>query len=185
MNSPLPFTPRLAPEDYLDREMVSPIRHEYAGGLIHAMTGASAAHNLIAGNLYVHLRRHLQGSPCRVFMADMKARLEQADAFYYPDVMVSCETPAHPYYRKQPKLIIEVLSSATARFDAGDKRRDYQSLSSLEEYVLVAQDCMDVRVWRRGAAGWTATIYTDGMIVPMNAIGLELPIEAIYEDVWS
>jgi Uma2 family endonuclease len=58
--------------------------------------------------------------------------------------MVSCEKAPNPYYREQPSLIVEVLSTSTAKFDAGDKRRDYQSLPSLQEYVLVSQECMDM-----------------------------------------
>jgi Uma2 family endonuclease len=64
-------------------------------------------------------------------------------------MMVSCEPAGNAYFREQPSLIVEVLSGPTAKFDAGDKRRDYQTLPSLQEYVLVSQEVMDVRVWRR------------------------------------
>ena len=165
-------------------EAASPVKHEYVAGQIYAMTGASDTHNFICLNIATALRSHLQGSPCRVFMADVKALTGQADAFYYPDVMVSCEPSPNPYYREQPCLIVEVLSSSTAKFDAGDKRRDYQTLPSLQEYVLVSQECMDVRVWRRGEGGWAAAIYTDGAVVALASVGLEMPIEQIYEEVW-
>ena len=116
--------------------------------------------------------------------ADVKAKLDQSDAYYYPDVMVSCEKSPNPYYREQPSLIVEVLSPTTAKFDTGDKRRDYQSLPSLQEYVLVSTDCMDVRVWRREESDWKVTIYTDGMMIPLTSVGLDIPIEDIYEEVW-
>jgi Uma2 family endonuclease len=176
---------RLSPEEYLEMEANSPVKHEYVGGYIHAMTGTSDVHNFIALNLASILRDRLRGSPCRVFMADVKVRLEQADAFYYPDVMVSCEQAPNPYHRAQPCLIVEVLSSSTAKFDAGDKRREYQSLPSLEEYVLISQECMDVRVWRRAESGWAATIYTDGAVIALTSVDMEIPIEKIYEDVWA
>lgn len=185
MNKPAVSEHRLSHEEYLEMEAASPTKHEYVAGYVYAMAGTSDAHNVITGNLYITLRNHLRGSPCRVFIADVKAKLERADAFYYPDVMVSCEQASSAYYREQPSLIIEVLSSSTAKFDAGDKRRDYQSLPSLQEYVLVSQECMDVRVWRRGEPDWTMAIYTDGSIVPFTSVGLEIPIEQIYEDVWA
>jgi Uma2 family endonuclease len=119
-----------------------------------------------------------------VFMADVKAKLDQSEAFYYPDVMVSCEKAANAYYREQPCLIVEVLSSSTAKFDAGDKRRDYQALPSLQEYVLVSQECMDVRVWRRDGDGWVVTIYTDGAVIPRASVDLTVPIVQNYEEVW-
>lgn len=176
---------RMSPEEYLEMELCSPIKHEYVGGYIYAMTGASDVHNFIALNLASALREHLKGSPCRVFMADVKVRLERADAYYYPDLMVSCETASNAYYRAEPRLIVEILSASTAKFDAGDKRRDYQALPSLQEYVLVSQECMDVRVWRRAEAGWAATIYTDGAVIPLTSVKLEIPIDRIYEDVWT
>ena len=185
MTRPAPAVTRMSPEDYLEMESASSVKHKYVGGFIHGMTGTSDCHNTIAGNFYIALRSHLKGSPCRVFMAAMKARLERAKAFYYPDVMVSCEAPANPYCREQPKLIVEVLSTSTVRFDAGAKRRDYQSMPSLEEYVLVSQECMDVRVWRRAESDWAATIYTDGMLIPLASVGLNIPIGSIYEDAWT
>jgi Uma2 family endonuclease len=185
MSKPATQTAYISPEAYLEMELCSPVKHEYIRGQIYAMTGTSDAHNFITGNLYTALRSHLKGSPCRVFMADVRAKLERADAFYYPDVMVSCEQAANAYYREQPRLIIEVLSASTAKFDAGDKRRDYQALPSLQEYVLVSQECMDVRVWRREADGWSLSIYTDGARIPLNSVNLEIPIEHVYEDAWN
>jgi Uma2 family endonuclease len=184
MNKPAEAQARLSHEEYLELELDSPIKHEYIGGYIYAMTGSSDAHNFISLNIAAMLRNHLKGSPCRIFIADMKAKLDQSDSFYYPDVMVSCEKANNPYYREQPSLIFEVLSTSTAKFDTGDKRRDYQSLSSLQEYVLVSQECMDVRVWRREDSGWTVAIYTDGAIIPLASVGLDMPIEQMYEEVW-
>jgi len=185
MNQPAMLQARLSHNDYLAMELNSPVKHEYVAGNIYAMTGTSDIHNIITGNIYLALRNHLKGSPCRVFMADVKAKLIQSDAYYYPDVMVSCEKSPNPYFREQPSLIVEVLSPTTAKFDAGDKRLDYQSLPSLQEYVLVSTDCMDVRVWRRSnEADWMVTIYTDGMMIPLSSVGLEIPIEQVYEEVW-
>ncbi|MGH8477245.1 MAG: Uma2 family endonuclease [Methylococcales bacterium] len=186
MSRPAPAEPRLSHEEYLEMEAASPVKHEYVAGYIYAMTGTSDTHNLISLNLASILRNHLKGSPCRVFIADVKAKLAQADAYYYPDVMVYCEKSASAYFREQPILIMEVLSSSTAKFDANDKRRDYQTLASLQEYVLISQECMDVRVWRRAESGdWTTTIYTDGMVVPLTSVDLPIPIEQIYEEVWT
>ncbi len=184
MNQPALAQTRLSHKDYLEMEITSPIKHEYVAGFIYAMTGTTDIHNFISLNIATILRTHLKGSPCRVFMADVKAKLLQSDAYYYPDVMVSCEKSPNPYYREQPSLIVEVLSSSTAKFDAGDKRRDYQALPSLQEYALVSTDCMDVRVWRREESEWKVTIYTDGMTIPLDSVGLEIPIEQIYEEVW-
>lgn len=177
---------RLTPEEYLEMERSSPIKHEYVNGHIYAMSGASDAHNIISLNIAAILRNHLRGTPCRAFMADMKLRVELANRFYYPDVLVSCEKTGDRYYRDQPVLIVEVLSESTANQDKGEKWRDYQTLESLKEYMLVSQDSMDVRVFRRDESGdWKQHIYTDGMRIPLLSVALEIPIEQVYEEVWE
>lgn len=175
----------LTEQQYLEMERVSPYKHEYVAGRLYAMTGTSDAHNLIVGNLYVALREHLRGSPCRVFIADVKLRVGAADAYYYPDLMVSCEKAVDRHYREQPVLVVEVLSESTAAYDAGDKRRAYQSVESLREYVLISQECMDVRVYRRDEAGWQMSIFTDGAAIPFRSVELEIPIERLYEEAWE
>jgi len=185
MSVPLPQSNYLSPEDYLEMELSSPIKHEYVAGEIFAMTGTSDSHNLIAGNLYMLLREHLRGTPCRVFMSDVKLKIAKAEAYFYPDVMVTCETAADSHYREQPKLVIEVLSDSTAKYDREGKRLLYQTLDSLQEYVLVTQTCMDVRVYRRSDNGWESTIYTDGSHVCLQSLDLAIAIERIYDLAWD
>ncbi len=185
MSVPLPKLTRLSAEDYLEMELSSPIKHEYVAGEIFAMTGTSDSHNMIAGNLYMLFRDHLRGTPCRVFMSDLKLKVDTADAYFYPDLMVTCETAPDSHFREQPKLVIEVLSDSTAKYDREDKRRMCQSIESLQEYVLVAQSCMDVRVYRRSTDGWEMTIYTDGATIPLQSVELDIPIERIYESAWD
>src|SRR5882762_6287299 len=78
--------------DYLAGEMVSPIKHEYLGGIVYAMAGARNLHNIIAGNLYVALHNRLRGQSCRPFNSDTKIRLQLPGQvrFYYPDASVTC-----------------------------------------------------------------------------------------------
>src|SRR3954464_8722789 len=111
-------------EDYLEGEKVSEVRHEYIGGVVYAMAGASDEHNAIALTLASRLRAHLHGKTCRAFINDMKVRLEvaQDDIFYYPDVMVACDPrDTDRYFKRFPKVVIEVLSEATERADRREK----------------------------------------------------------------
>ena len=99
-------------DDYLAGEIHSPIRHEYVAGEVFAMAGATEEHATIAGNLFALLRNQVRGGPCRVYIADMKLRVEAADAFFYPDVFVNCDARdvAEPLSRRHPSLLCEVLS---------------------------------------------------------------------------
>jgi Uma2 family endonuclease len=185
MSVPVPKFATLSTEDYLDMELSSLVKHEYVAGEIFAMTGTSDSHNTISLNFAFLLREHLRGTPCRVFMSDVKLKVDAADAYFYPDLMVTCETAPDSHYREQPKLVIEVLSDSTAKYDQNGKREMIQRLESLEEYVLVAQNLMDVRVYRREASGWEMSIYTDGTTIPLRSLSLDIAIEQIYELAWD
>jgi Uma2 family endonuclease len=146
--------PHLTVEEYLEGELTANIRHEYIAGQVFAMAGASDVHNLIAGNIYARLRAHLRGSPCRAFISDMKAQVEAADTFYYPDVIVTCDPQdTEAYYKTRPCLIVEVLSPGTEAIDRREKLVVYRKLESLREYVLVAQDERRIEVYRRDLQG--------------------------------
>ncbi len=62
----------LTPEDYLQLEAESPVKHEYFDGEVHATAGASDGHVTIAGNLFALLCSHVRGRSCRVYISDMK-----------------------------------------------------------------------------------------------------------------
>jgi Uma2 family endonuclease len=172
--------------DYLDGERSSELRHEYLGGMVYAMAGASDAHNTIAGNVFAELRTRLRGAGCRAFIGDMKAHIVIGgrDVFYYPDVMVTCDArDTKPYFKEFPKLIIEVLSETTESTDRREKFWNYTQIESLEEYILVAQDKREVTVFRR-AKNWDAEILgAADQQLTISSLNLQLPLNAIYEGV--
>jgi Uma2 family endonuclease len=176
----------LSVEEYLAGEPRSEVRHEYLGGIVYAMAGASVSHNLISGNLFAALRTHLRGSPCGVFIADVKVRLHLAndDIFYYPDVMVACDARDNDeFFKRYPKVLIEVMSESTERIDRREKRWSYQQIETLEEYVLVAQDRMEVTLYRR-ANQWRPELLTQAdQQLQLPSLDFVLPLNAIYEGV--
>jgi Uma2 family endonuclease len=175
----------LAPKEYLQREEKEPIKHEYIDGQVYAMAGTTDTHNLVAGNLYTIIRNHLRGSDCRVYFADVKVRLEKRNHFYYPDIIVTCDDRDRETatYKSYPKLIIEVLSDSTEAFDRGDKFNDYQTLDSLEEYVLVNSKHQRVETFRRGEQGlWILQTY-QGESFSLQSINLTASFSDLYEDV--
>lgn len=174
------------PEDYLAGEELSPIKHEYIDGEVYAMAGASDPHVTIAGNLFALLRNHVRGTGCRVYVADMKAYIETANIFYYPDVIVTCDPRDRELlnHKKYPCLIVEVLSKSTEAFDRGDKFFDYRQLESLQEYVLINQKRQRVECFRRNAEGfWTLQTYNQGSEIYLASIDFRTSIDSLYEDV--
>jgi len=171
--------------DYLQGELHSEIRHEYVGGRIYAMVGASDRHNLINLALASRLYQTLRGSGCQVFTSDMKVHLSIAgdDIFYYPDIMVSCrEDDRATYYREHPVLIVEVLSESTERLDRREKFLAYRQLPSLQEYVLLSQDRIEATVFRR-AQGWQPEILREGDALKLTPVEFVIAMTEVYEAV--
>ncbi len=176
----------ISPEEYLEGEKVSQIRHEYIDGQVYAMGGGSDAHVTITLNLSILLRNHLRGSGCRVYMVDMKSQIDAINRYYYPDIMVTCDARDREfeYFKCHPCLIIEVLSDSTEAFDRGKKFADYRHLESLKEYMLIAQDTMSMECFRRNDEGhWVLYPYGKGEEVHLASVDFRFPIAAIYEDV--
>lgn len=177
----------LSEPDYLAGERLPGPKHEYVAGQVFAMAGATKTHGTISGNLFVAIRSHLRGTPCRAWTADMKVRVGTASAYYYPDVVATCaESDLSPEAPKDfvssPKLVVEVLSPATEKMDRREKWFAYRQLESLEEYVLVDQERQWVEVFRREPAGWVQDIARPGESVRLTSLGLELTVADIYED---
>ncbi len=172
-------------DDYLTGEQLSSIRHEYVDGRVYAMVGASDRHGLMALSIASALRSHLRGSPCQVFIADMKVRVESAteDKFYYPDVLVSCDADDRErYFRRAPCLIVEVLSDATERLDRGEKFHAFRRLESLQEYLLVSQERELVELFRR-ETDWESELHGPDDTIALRSVDLELPVAWVYEDI--
>jgi len=172
----------LSEQEYLQGELHSDVRHEYLQGYVYAMVGTSKRHNLIAFALGAMLRQHMKSLPCKVYMSDVKVKIN--DIFFYPDLLVSCsDKNPSPYYETDPVVVVEVLSPSTEAKDRFDKRVVYQRIESLREYVLVEQEKMQIDVYRRMDDGWMLESYAIGDEVAFESIGFTIPIEEVYADV--
>ncbi|MDV3351654.1 Uma2 family endonuclease [Leptothoe sp. LEGE 181152] len=174
------------PEEYLEIERVSPIKHEYLQGQIVAMAGATKAHVILTGNLSALLVNHLRGTDYISYAVDMKVRLPELNLFYYPDLAVTCDDRdrvSDEDFILHPKLIIEVLSDSTEAFDRGDKFSDYKSVAELEEYVLVHQKQVLVERFQRKSDNlWLPQVYRVGKQVEFESIEFRCAIADLYEN---
>jgi len=169
-------------EEYLQGELVAEIKHEYIDGYVYAMAGAKLNHERIAGNLFGEFRQHLKKTPCEVVSSDFKVYVEDAK-FFYPDVMVMCNHEnGEDDYTDKPILIVEVLSGSTQRKDRTLKRLAYQTLASLQEYILIEQDFVEIEVCRR-SLGWKSEHYFLGDEVFFESLDLKIPVAEVYSRV--
>lgn len=174
-------------EEYLEFEEHSRNRHEYLAGEIFAMSGPTKLHNRIAGRLYNAFATHLKGGPCDSYMAEIKVKIQvNRDIYvYYPDVMVVCgRDPQEDRYAADPKLIVEVLSPSTAGVDRHEKRVNYGWIPTLEEYVIAAQESMEVIVFRRREDWRPVVVRSPDATLELRSIGLTIPLAQIYDGEW-
>lgn len=177
--------PAFAAEDYLAREAQQATRSEYVRGEVFAMAGGEDRHSTAALNLASALRAELRGSPCRVYMTDVKLRVDAADAFFYPDVFVTCSAAdlADRLVKREAVLVAEVLSDSTAAYDRGGKFAAYRQLPSLREVLFVDLRQRSIDLFRRGEDGlWVLHPLQAGDTMTLHSLGLGLPVARVFED---
>jgi len=171
----------LSIDDYLAGERTSDIKHQLINGTVYAMAGASRNHHRLAGNVYAKLHAHLENKPCEPFSSDIKIKVAQD--FFYPDAMVVCDENAlHEYYTETPVIIVEVLSKSTRQIDQTIKRHAYQRLPSLQEYVLIEQDFVDIEVCRR-SNHWQSEHHFLGDELYLATIEWRIAVATLYQRV--
>jgi Uma2 family endonuclease len=177
----------LTPAEYLALERQSQERHEYYGGELRLMAGASRKHNIISLNIASFLKEKLRGKPCRPFMSDMRVRIASAQRYFYPDIAVICGAEAfvEEDIATDATVIIEVLSDSTEALDRGEKFESYQCLPSLQDYVLVSQNKMRLEHFHKLAQNeWQyAVLNQPNEVLRLDALGVQIPLKEIYADV--
>lgn len=174
-------------EDYLAGELVSPVKHEYLGGIVYAMAGARNSHNRIATDTVSAVNARLRGRKCEAFNSDTKVRIRLTNhiRFYYPDAMIVCRpNPGDDSYQDDPAVIVEVLSKSNRRTDEGEKKEAYLTIPSLCAYLLIEQEMPRVVVYRRTEQGFVSEVY-EGVdaVIPLMEVEIELPLAEVYERV--
>jgi len=179
------FKRRMSAEEFLAWDADQSVKHEFVHGEVFAMAGAEERHVTTVMNIAMALRSHLRGSGCRTLMLHMKLRVEAADAFFYPDVMVCCSTAdTDPLVKREPVLVVEVLSPSTAAFDRGDKFAAYRTLPALREYLLADPATRRCDLYRKGDDGlWVLHPSASDEPVVLASVGLTLTPDALWADV--
>jgi len=180
---------RLTQEEYLTIERKADFKSEFYAGEMFAMAGASERHNMIVTNINGELRQQLKGRRCRNYSNDMRVQVETTGLYTYPDVVAICGEPVfldnHSDTLLNPTVIIEVLSPSTEAYDRGAKSWHYRQLSSLSEYMLVAQDRFHIEHYIRQTDGqWllSESVRLDE-VIHLPSLGCNLAMAEIYDKV--
>jgi Uma2 family endonuclease len=175
--------------EYLAMEEVAEYKSEYFEGEIFAMAGGSPSHDRIASECDRFIGDAIHGKGCETFTSNMKVRIENSNAYYYPDLSVACGKSAFDGNGlgalTNPVLIVEVLSESTESFDRGKKFHRYKQISSFKEYVLIAQDEPQIDVFYKIEDGtWNQNSYA-GMDdeMELRSLGIRVKLGDIYRRV--
>ena len=185
--------PHLTPEEYIafERKLIpdaETVRNEYVKGKLISMSGASFAHNVIAMNISTALHVQLKGSGCETFANEMRVSSPHTSSYFYPDIGVVCDEPRFEDdvfdILLNPIVIIEVLSPSTEAYDRGEKFLHYRQIESLQEYILVSQDKVNIERYLRNKDEWIFSYYQElNLQLPLTSIQCEVPLQEIYDRV--
>jgi len=177
------------PEEYLEFERNSEIRHEYLDGEIFEMAGANKSHNIISANVIRVLGNELFVRECNVYGSDMRVKITATEKYTYPDVVAICGEEIYEDGTEDtllnPMLIVEVLSKSTEAYDRGAKFEYYQTIESLQEYVLIAQEPFRVEQFvRKDKNIWTYFEFRRAEdVVNLTSIDCKLTLKDIYHKI--
>jgi len=189
MKATLRLPHRASYQEYLAVECASEHRHELIDGVIVAMAGGSDEHNAIAGRFAMLLGLGLADT-CRYFTPDQRFWIAATARGRYSDGSIICGKPEHPPHDGQattnPMVVLEVLSPSSEGDDQGDKRIDFQSLTTLQAYVVACQDRRRVEVYRRAEdRSWAPDpeVYADGEAFALPSTATPIAVAEIYRGV--
>lgn len=178
--------PGFSAGDYLAWEAEQLERHEFIDGEVFDMAGAEDRHVTLSLNVAMALRQHVAGTPCRVYLADMKLHVAASKAYFYPDVLVTCSDAdrASPLIKREAKLVVEILSPGTAAYDRGDKFMHYRKLPSLQEYVVIDLDTRRSDAHRKGGDGlWVLHPFGPDEGLGLASVDLHIAAEQLFAEV--
>lgn len=130
------------------------------------MAGASPAHNTIVANIIRELGTQLRGKSCQPWSNDLRVTIPKLRRRTYPDVVVACPPVEWddelPNTLLNPRVVIEVLSPSTQRFDRTNKLSWYRRITTVTDYVMIASEARQVtHIQRLSDGDWKLHIYEE------------------------
>ena len=177
----------ISEQEYRDGEEISPIKHEWFRGEVFAMAGGTFNHTKICSNLGRFLGNRLAGRRCSAHNGEQRVKVEATGLNTYPDAVIFCPPSRFEGTGDStlltPKVIFEVLSDSTQRYDRTAKFDAYKRIESLTDYVLIEQSEIRVEHFRRTPQGWLHVSLTQReAVLSLENVEIELPLSEIYEE---
>jgi Uma2 family endonuclease len=167
------------------------VRYELYDGQPVAMASPSDVHQAVSGDIFRQIANYLVGKTCKVYSAPFDVRLfetekdtpESVDTVLQPDLMVVCDKSKVDRHgvHGAPDLIVEVLSSSTARYDKLMKFNLYQR-AGVQEYWIVDPGTRTLSVYSlEDGAYHAANTYGGDSVVPVGVLdAYEIDLSTVF-----
>ncbi len=171
-------------EEYLKLDNNSPdAKYEYIDGYVRLMTGGSLSHAALAFSIGGILRTQGRDRGCRAYSADARVQIT-TERYVYPDATVSCDEQdrGRSDLVRSPRLVVEILSPGTERYDRAQKAKMYHECPTIEEYLLIESRYQYVELLRRAGAFWYQLTYSPGDEVELTSLGIRFAVDDLYAE---
>ena len=183
------LTHYITPEEYLEGEEISVVKHEYYDGQVYAMAGGTNAHAILCSNALAALINQLLGKPCRAVSSEQRVKVEATGLHVYPDTSIYCQDARFDGTGDtnllDPTVIVEVLSRSTSAYDRGDKFDHYKRIEILQDYILIEQTRVHVEHFHRlGNGDWLMRSFDNlSDTLALLSVDCNVTLSQIYEGV--
>ena len=169
--------------EFIAWEEFQKCKHEFVDGTVSPFPGETKRHAALAGEIYAFLLAELRNAPCRAFIMDVLTTT--GNSARYPDVVVTCDErdTADMTGRtlEHPKLLVEVLSESTAHVDRGPKLREYTTIDTLGEYLLIDSRRRWAAAYRKTNDGWAMSEPVSAGPFTLASLGVTLDLDTLFE----
>jgi Uma2 family endonuclease len=176
-------------EEYFEFDKNAEGNFEYFDGETFEMSGDSVQHSTLEINLAEKLNPHVRARGCQAFSANFRIKPPIVPTYRYPDFSVVCGRPEFLdvgglQCLANPNLIVEVLSDSVERYDRGEKFREYKSIESFQEYLLISSTSISVTLFQKhNERFWLQSDYAAAEPFHMKTLDLEVNVDDLYQGV--
>jgi Uma2 family endonuclease len=177
-------------DQFWEHERASELRYEFINGTMIERNGESLDHITIAQNIALKLDEHTEKSawPHNIFMSSFRLKVH-SQCYVYADVVITdgkwqIENYEGDQSATNPMLIAEVLSPLSEPFDKIHKFEAYQTIPTLQDYLIASQDRICVVHHHRIGKTWThyetKTYLELGDTIPLISLDCQLSLKDVY-----
>lgn len=173
--------------EYVEFEETSEVRHEFHFGHLLPIVATSDVHNEIIQNITRVLHPEFRKRGCKFYHENVKLEIIENGKYNYPDIMLTCDErdTKSRFIKRFPSLVVEILSKSTAAYDRDGKFKDFQTVPSIQYYLLVESRWQSVELFSRTEKTdlWTYQNFSKpDDVVEFPKLNFKLSVAAIYED---